>query len=170
MPAAPQCATCGQGFLQRKRVYRMSGPAVVIGFILLIPSILGICFGGLTMLFTVIGSAAAPSTIDTAIQEVKTRLVSLEVPDDIVADVIAGKHVEENRLTPLTYPQRSAIHESELKISTAKAAPGLAACCGGGFSVMIMIGSFVGGLLGWLLVMRKTVLQCFRCGAVVPAS
>jgi hypothetical protein len=156
--------------MMRKRVFRMSGPAVVIGFILLVPSILGICFGGLTMLFTVIGSAAAPSTIDSQVQQVRTRLVSLEIPDDIVADVVAGKHVEENRLTLLTYPQRSAVHESELKISTAKGAPALAACCGGGFSVIIMIGSFVGGLLGWLLVMRKTVLQCFRCGAVVAAS
>jgi hypothetical protein len=73
-------------------------------------------------------------------------------------------------LARLNSSQQLAVRASELKISTAKAAPGLAACCGGGFSVMIMIGSFVGGLLGWLLVMRKTVLQCFRCGAVVAAS
>jgi hypothetical protein len=148
----------------------MSGPAVVIGFILLVPSILGICFGGLTMLVTVVGSASAPSTVDSQIQRVRTRLVALKVPGDIVADVVAGKQVEENRLIPLTYPQTSAVRESELEISAAKVAPGLAACCGGGFSVVIMIGSFVGGLLGWLLIMRKTVLQCFRCGAVVAAS
>jgi hypothetical protein len=156
--------------MTRKRVFRMSGPAVVIGFILLIPSIIGICFGGLTMLLTVVGSAAAPSGIDSEVQKVKTRLISLQVPSDIVTDVGTGKHVEENRLTPLTDRQRSAVLESELKISAAKAAPGLAACCGGGFSVVIMIASFVGGLLGWLLIMRKTVLQCFRCGAVVAAS
>lgn len=156
--------------MTKKRVFRMSGPAVVIGFILLVPSILGILFGGLTMLVTVVGSAAAPTTIDTQSQEVKTRLVSLRIPNDIVADVVAGKHLDETRLSTLTYPQRSAVRESELKISAAKAAPGLAACCGGGFSVIIMIGSFVGGLLGWLLIMRKTVLQCFRCGAVVAAS
>src|SRR2546423_7553946 len=90
------CQVCGQGVMTKKRVFRLSGPAVVIGFILLIPSILGICFGGLTMLFTVLGSATAPSTIDTQAQEVKTRLVPLGVPTDIVADVVAGKHVEEN--------------------------------------------------------------------------
>jgi hypothetical protein len=28
----------------------------------------------------------------------------------------------------------------------------------------------VSGLLGWLLVMRKSVLQCDVCGAVVNAS
>ena len=30
--------------------------------------------------------------------------------------------------------------------------------------------SFVGGLLGWLLVMKKQVLQCTHCGAVIAAS
>ena len=156
--------------MTKKRVFRMSGPAVIIGFILLIPSILGICFGGITMLLMLIGSAAAPSTVETQAQQVKTRLVSLGVPNDIVEDVAAGKDIEDSRLRPLTYPQRSAVHESEVKMSSAKAAPALAACCGGSFSIMIIIGSFVGGLLGWLLVMRKTVLQCFRCGAVVAAS
>jgi hypothetical protein len=155
--------------MTRKRVYRMSGPAVVIGFILLIPSILGICFGGLTMLFTIIGSSTAP-TADSQLQQVKTQLVSLSIPRDIVEDVAAGKTIDEVRLANLTPDQRMQVRTAALKVSTAKAVPGLAACCGGGFSVMIMIGSFVGGLLGWLLVMRKTVLQCFRCGAVVAAS
>lgn len=40
----------------------------------------------------------------------------------------------------------------------------------GGFAVIIGISSFVGGLLGWLLVMKKRVLQCSVCGAVVNAS
>jgi hypothetical protein len=41
---------------------------------------------------------------------------------------------------------------------------------GSGFIIAIGIASFVGGLLGWLLVMRKRVLQCNVCGAVVNAS
>lgn len=32
------------------------------------------------------------------------------------------------------------------------------------------IGAFVAGLLGWLLVMKKTVLQCDECDATTPAS
>ena len=155
--------------MTRKRVYRMSGPAVVIGFILLVPSVLGILFGCLTFLFTIIGSSTAP-TADSQIQQVKTQLVSLRIPRDIVEDVAAGKRIDEIRLANLTPDQLMQVRAAELKVSTAKAVPGLAACCGGGFSVIVMIGSFVGGLLGWLLVMRKTVLQCFRCGAVVAAS
>jgi len=40
----------------------------------------------------------------------------------------------------------------------------------GGFSMFIIVAAFVAGLLGWLLIMRKRVLQCPHCGAVVPAS
>jgi hypothetical protein len=35
---------------------------------------------------------------------------------------------------------------------------------------VLMILAFVSGLLGWLLVMKKRVLQCGLCGAVVNAS
>jgi hypothetical protein len=37
-------------------------------------------------------------------------------------------------------------------------------------AVVIGITSFVGGLLGWLLVMKKRVLKCSFCGAVINAS
>jgi hypothetical protein len=40
---------------------------------------------------------------------------------------------------------------------------------GGGFAVFWWVAFFVGGLLGWLLVMRKNVLQCSLCRAVVNA-
>jgi hypothetical protein len=39
-------------------------------------------------------------------------------------------------------------------------------------SVFIAFGvaSFIGGLFGWLLVMKKEVLQCDHCGATIAAS
>jgi hypothetical protein len=37
-------------------------------------------------------------------------------------------------------------------------------------AIALGVACFVGGLLGWLLVMRKRVLQCDLCGAVVNAS
>jgi hypothetical protein len=40
----------------------------------------------------------------------------------------------------------------------------------GGFAVTVIVSAFVGGLLGWLLVMKKRVLECENCGAIVPAS
>lgn len=39
---APACSTCRSGFLRRDRLYRMTPPVVIIGYILLVPSVLGI--------------------------------------------------------------------------------------------------------------------------------
>lgn len=39
-----------------------------------------------------------------------------------------------------------------------------------GFAIVLGITSLVAGLLGWLLVMKKHVLQCSVCKAVVNAS
>jgi hypothetical protein len=83
--------------LTPRKVYRMSGPVVAIGFILLIPSILG-------MLFAI--------------------MLGASVNNDIAA----------------------------------------------GVALVFGVASFVGGLLGWLLVMKRRVLQCSVCGAVVNAS
>jgi hypothetical protein len=40
----------------------------------------------------------------------------------------------------------------------------------GGILVFFALAAFVGGLLGWLLIMKKKVLICPHCSAVVPAS
>ena len=40
----------------------------------------------------------------------------------------------------------------------------------GGFAIFLAVAFFAGGLLGWLLVMKKKVLYCTNCSAVVPAS
>jgi len=41
---------------------------------------------------------------------------------------------------------------------------------GATFAITLGIASFVGGLLGWLLVMKKRVLRCSVCSATVNAS
>ena len=40
----------------------------------------------------------------------------------------------------------------------------------GGFFIFLGLASLVAGLLGWLLIMKKEILQCSYCGAVVAAS
>lgn len=105
------CKVCEQGTLLSKKVFRMSGPVVVIGYIFLIPSVIGILLSVL-MFFGVI--ATSGSATDTASQ----------------------------------------------------AGIGLAA----GVVIFFGVASFAGGLIGWLLVMKKRVLQCSTCGATVNAS
>jgi hypothetical protein len=46
----PTCKICDRGALSSKTVFRMSGPAVAIGFIFLIPSVLGMVFSALLLL------------------------------------------------------------------------------------------------------------------------
>ena len=95
----PTCRVCNAGVLEMKTKYRMSVPVILIGYIFLIPSVLGMFVGGVTLF-----SAGADS----------------------------------------------------------------AAACG--ISVFVIVASFVAGLFGWLLTMKKKVLQCSNCGAVVNAE
>jgi hypothetical protein len=113
LEAYPTCKICDRGTLMPRKIRRLSGPAVAIGYILLIPSISG-----------VIGCAIL-----------------------LVVSLVAGI--------------AGAAHGSA--IATAFAGIGTIAF------VYIGIFCFVSGLLGWLLIMKKYVLQCGYCGAVVNA-
>jgi hypothetical protein len=145
----------------------MSGPVVAIGFILLIPSVLGVLFG-ILMLFAT--GAASSQTSASNERDIRARLVAHDVPEPIIAEVIAGKPVGNAELVSLSPQQQSAIHDAQLSVSAQKVGAGAATVIAGGFSLFIVVASFVGGLLGWLLIMRKRVLKCVRCGAVVAAS
>jgi hypothetical protein len=104
----PPCKVCERGVLVPKKVFRMSGPVVIIGFIFLIPSILGMSASALVLVTAVLS---------------KPLGISINAPAFIATIAVA-----------------------------------------------IGISSFIGGLLGWLLVMKKRVLQCSICGSTVSAS
>lgn len=113
-PLGPKCPTCQRSNLSLCQVYRMSSPVVVIGWILLVPSFLGMLYG----LYLAVG-----------------------VP--LLAPSLTGGDKEAAAVT---------------------------ASLGIGLGLSILIGSFVGGLLGWLLVMKKSVLQCPSCQTTIAAS
>lgn len=106
-----RCKVCDAGTLLRRKKFRMSGPVVAIGYILLIPSILGILFSAF-MFFT---AASLPHANGAASADMATGIA-------------------------------------------------------GGVAIFFGIASFVGGLIGWLLVMKRQVLECNTCQAVVNAS
>src|SRR5262249_11257180 len=166
-PTDPLCRTCGQGALIRRKKFRMSGPVVVIGFILLIPSVLGMLFGILTLV-------GIGMNIPSMKPETRTRLEAQRVPEPIITQVAANQPIDEAQLAALTPQQQTAVRDAQSSVSgpwpgKAKARPG-AFVVAGGLCLFVIVMSFVGGLFGWILIMRKRVLQGTRCGAVVPAS
>lgn len=119
---SPRCNTCGAGSLIRKKKYRMSGPVVVIGYILILPSILGI-------------------------------LISVFI---FLAALAAGGSTAANAAA-----SANASSAAGVAVGTA---------IGGGIALFLGLASLVGGLLGWLLIMKKRVLECNVCSATVSAS
>jgi len=110
----PTCHVCGRGVLDRVKVYRLSGCAVVVGYVILIPTVIGMAAGG----FVFIGSFLP------------------------VEPAVAGSE---------GLPQEVAL-------------------AAGGAGLMLFFASLVGGLLGWLLVMKKWVLRCTSCRATIAAN
>lgn len=99
-----RCQTCGGGPLRLEKVYRMSTPVVVIGYIILVPSLLWV-IGCVISMFSL---ASQPSSEGSSLAT--------------------------------------------------------------GMAFFLAVAGFVGGLLGWLLIMKKKVLRCMQCSATVQAS
>jgi hypothetical protein len=237
----PTCKVCDRGELVPKKVVRMSGPAVAIGYILLVPSILGMLAAGwmLVGIFRTTHLANMTRTTVGEIQftprryeangkgdEVEFRRACINIPevywaisitlrrqycecelslhrqnhsleqtvtidDETFADDInsgekrndfCADEERNNRLprigeqTHKLYDSLDGVAGSNDKqtdtVYVPRTAPAMAifGLVGSTLAIALGIGSFVGGLLGWLLVMKKRVLQCSVCGATVSAS
>lgn len=108
------CKICGAGSLEKKDSYRLSGPVVAIGYILLLPAFIGMAIGFFG-LFTASGWAM-------------NLFLGLPLFEDY------GTYI---------------------------------GALGSGY---IIVSSFTGGLLGFLLIMKKKTLNCSFCEATTPAS
>lgn len=139
----------------------MSAPVVVIGFIFLIPSILGMIASALMLCGSVISSGMEANRIRN---EARAQMQNDGVPESVIAATLEGKEVPLESLE-----ERTSVRFAEDKLRTINVANGFGLLFDGWF-IAAGIASFVGGLLGWLLVMKKRVLQCSVCGAVVNAS
>lgn len=165
--SAPVCKVCDNGTLVNKKQYRLSGPAVVIGYIFLIPSVIGILIG----VFMLFGTGAATSKTAVSLEaEVREQLNKASIPHGIIETVIDNETVSEAQKSQLTADQITVLDDASLTYSTGMVGAGAGTLLAGGFSIFMIISSFVGGLIGWLLVMKKKVLKCSTCGAVVSAS
>lgn len=184
----------------------MSGPAVVIGFILLIPSILGMLFSGFlffkSMTLNEPGEVSTMSafeanfrhgcfdsltrqpTTGTTVpyvlaQQCECQLSELkqaqqnnpnETFGQAVGDALTSCKARSDRDQLLWVSKPLLAFYTGSVAQEDDTATKWLRMFGGGFAIGLGISSFVGGLLGWLLVMKKRVLQCSVCGAVVNAS
>jgi hypothetical protein len=188
----------------------MSGPAVAIGFILLIPSVLGMLFSVLLFFGFIalpvvgrLGTNASESShpfqsdFDASFrkscarnfQQKYIQASGVSAPQSLVEQycecalstfketgsetMAAQTCIQKTTNGTLDTPSQDvdALYSNNTSHqSPNRAVASLAGILGGGFSIVLGVSSFVGGLLGWLLVMRKRVLQCDVCGAVVNAS
>lgn len=112
------CPTCKAGYLSRMQPYRLSMPVVIIGYLLLVPSFLGI-------IISVIGTAFV-----------------------------------------MLYPLVSGI---DARDANQVSYSGVAALFSAFNGICLIVGFFIAGLLGWLLIMKRTVLRCNLCGATIDA-
>ena len=169
MPQAPiiKCKVCEGGELKRSSVYRMSTPVVLIGYIFLVPSILGMLLGILLMVG--MGKASADVSSQSG-QQIASELQSKNIPDQIVNAVKEGKSESDMDLSALSSDQKNEVHAAIMNRQAANIGAGAAGVVGGFVAFGIIIMSFVGGLLGWLLVMKKKVLKCLSCESIIAAS
>jgi len=163
------CKICGDGSLKKRKVYRMSAIVVLIGYLLLIPSLTVMTFSAIGM-FT---SGAMMKTDATppppTASAVLSTLQAAGIPDSISIRIADQQMVDDSELANLTDSQRTTINNVKNQ-QNAKAAATLASAFMGAGSLCTFVGALVGGLLGWLLVMKKKVLKCSTCGAVIAAS
>ena len=168
-PADLLCRVCYQGALAKKKKYRMSTPVVIIGYILLTPSVL--CMLASFILFlrfgTTVGSASAAVQ-----QDVRREMLAAGVPVDVMETALSLRTIRLEALSALTEAQQSIVRNAQTRLSMS-ANLNVASnetLLTGGLLLAAFVFAFVGGLAGWLLIMEKQVLECDHCGAVIAAS
>jgi len=168
------CQVCGRGAMENRKLYRLSGPAVVVGWIFLVPSFLGMGFG----LLSVAGCVAMMSDQQGHDSEVQTRrkqaeslMVNGGVPAIVRQKVLETIPLSDADFRSMNAAQTSIAHDAlQLLLKPTEAQSRVVAGSMVGFAgTLFFIASFVGGLLGWILTMKKRVLQCRTCKATISA-
>ena len=148
------------------KVHRLNGPAVYIGYIFLMPSLAGIALCLAFLLASWVGAFTYHSVSPATLEGLKDT----HVPAELQQSLRAGEPATEAEMAHLTPDQRYHVQHANRDIEAAKLASGCFAACSTGIALIGAGLSFIGGLLGWLLVMRKRVLMCNFCRATVDAS
>jgi len=155
------CAACGGKPMVPTNVRRMPMPLVVLGFLLMVVSVLGLGFGALISCGQNFVAQQRARTPD----EVRHDLESASVPPPIVDKVLADppERVTMDERKSLNATQLVAVQKAELAAISKEVDPEDMKKA----SREILIGSMIGLVLGWFLRSKRPGLRCPTCSATV---
>ncbi|MEX1025577.1 MAG: hypothetical protein WD226_10935, partial [Planctomycetota bacterium] len=150
----------------------------------LIPSLFGIMGSVVGAGMSVVGAATGTAAVAGLEGTRQTRMEeqlgasfdAAGLPRSYLVSLSGAEGLTPAERSALSAEQLELITQAELTIAGDKigAAGGGAAAVGMGLGVLFFgacgVAFLTSGLLGWLLVMKKKVLQCSSCNAVVAAS
>ena len=145
---------------------------MAIGFIVLIPCFLLLCFA---ILFGALGTAATGSASVTVTehtkQETVTKLQAIEgLPAAVVTDFEPDGRISDETFATLTPAQSNDVRRLQSAYTAAVAGAtvgtGLAALFGGGLVIIMFAIAIPGLIVGFLLILRKKVWRCQACGYI----
>ena len=159
----PRCHSCGVGRMASAKERRLPTVLVVIGFLVLVPSILGFLFFGLgtAAAFLPGNEAREAGHRETLKLEAVETLVELGIPRRSAAEILENSEEPLPAETSRAAAAAVAAARHEYQVALAKRT----VMTGMGF-----VAAFVclfGVLIGWLLTRRKDVLCCGHCRATI---
>ncbi len=92
------------------------------------------------------------------------------VPAELQQSLRRGNPATEADMEGLTLEQQSQVRSANREIEASQVGRGCFAACGTGVALIGAVLCFIGGVFGWLLVMRKRVLMCNYCRATIDAG
>jgi hypothetical protein len=163
-----QCDKCREGQMHADKVFRLSGCLATIGFIILVPCFLLMCFA---IVFGLIGTAASVNVIEGLEKETTSSLTDIEgLPAEVISDFERDNRVSDETLAMLTPAQRNDVQRLLStyadRLTGASAAVGISALFGGGLFVIMLAISIPGFIVGLVLILRNKVWRCQMCGYV----
>jgi hypothetical protein len=111
----PRCEACGAGAPVAKKVYRRGGVAVVVGYVLLVASALGLLVA--ILLFVVSGDATTKDLSQKLKDDVSSDLKAAGVPRGVIDKVTGLQKVTEDDKNDLTEKQKGAISSAQSRMA-----------------------------------------------------
>lgn len=166
------CEKCQVSGMRATRIPRFAGVGRLLGFALMLPSLLGMLLVGGCWMTTMASSGARSDLGPRARERALSGLKAIpDLPAPIVVDFERhGRIVADEAIRALPAAQREAVSDVMSVYTTALATDAVANVAVGGIGFAILVVTCFFGvpsfLIGVLLVSRKRVWRCGRCGFV----